>query len=77
MVENELARVTHYEIYLQDLSHPYLEIELLGISYTLQEAQTCVKLFREALSTANHRKVEGRNWDRCTVLFRPVLKKTK
>jgi hypothetical protein len=74
METQELSQVMHYEIYLQDLTHPYLEIELLGIAYTLQEAQTSVKLFKEALLTANSRKVEGRNWDRCTVLFRPVLK---
>lgn len=71
----QLSQVTHYEIYLQDLTHPYIELELLGVAYTLQQAQTCVMLLREALLTAPQRNVDShRNLSKCTVMFRPVLK---
>ena len=74
-MNNDLSKVMYYEIYLQDLTHPYLELELLGIAYSLQQAQTCVTLLREALLTSNTRNVDSkRNLSKCTVLFRPVWK---
>lgn len=67
-----------YEIYLQDLSKPYMELEKLGYAKTISEAQNCVKLLREALLTANARKVScGRNLSNCTIVFRAVLKEVK
>lgn len=74
-MENKVSQVSYYEIYLQDLSHPYIELELLGVANNLQQAQTCVMLLREALLTAPRRNVDShRNLSKCTVMFRPVLK---
>ena len=64
-----------YEIYLQDLSKPYIKLEKLGYAKTITEAQNCVRLLREALFTADERKMSvGRNLSNCTILFRAVLK---
>lgn len=73
--ENTLAIPLGYEIYLQDLSKPYMELEKLGYANTLTEAQNCVRLLREALLTANARKVSlGRNLSNCTIIFKAILK---
>lgn len=73
--ENAPIILLGYEIYLQDLSKPYMELEKIGYAKTISEAQSCVRLLREALLTANERKVSaGRNLSNCTILFRAVLK---
>lgn len=73
--ENTPAIPLGYEIYLQDLSKPYMELEKLGYANTISEAQNCVRLLREALLTANERKVSvGRNLSNCTIVFKAILK---
>ena len=73
---NEITQVLYYEIMLQDLSCPYIELIPLGTARTQSEAITCCKLFKEALLTAEARKVsDNRNLQNCTVVFRPVIKK--
>lgn len=71
---NNVAIPIRYDIYLQDLSHDYQDLTLLGHSNTIKEARICCKLFKEALLTANSRGVDGINFANCTIIFRPVLK---
>ena len=73
---NENAQVAiplYYEIYLQDLKHEYIDLTLLGIANTIEEARNCCKLFREAIETSHARDLPDLR-SRCTVFFRPVLK---
>jgi hypothetical protein len=52
-----------------------MELEKLGYANTISEAQNCVRLLREALLTANERKVSvGRNLSNCTIVFKAILK---
>ena len=66
----------YYEIYLQDLTHDYIDLTLLGVARTREEAANCCRLFKEAISTANTRGVSDKSYrSNCTVMFRPVIKK--
>lgn len=74
MEENkQLAVPLYYEIYQQDLIHEYIDLTLLGVARTLQEARTCCQLFREAIETSHARGLPDLR-SRCTVFFRPVMK---
>ena len=78
MKENNVAIPLKYEIYLQDLSHDYQDLTLLGHARTIEEARTCCRLFKEALLTGNARDVDvKRNLSNCTIIFRPILKELK
>lgn len=75
MAENDqIAIPLYYEIYLQDLSHDYVDLTFIGIARTPQEASNQCKLLREAISSARARGLTDRNYDACTALFRPRLK---
>ena len=73
MDTTQVAIPLHYEIYLQDLKHDYIDLQLIGIARTIEEARTCCKLFREAIETSHARDV-GDLRSRCTVFFKPILK---
>ena len=74
-MKNKVAIPIRYEIYLQDLSKDYQDLTLLGHADTIEQAKTCCKLLKESLRTAKGRELElGRNFDNCTVIFRPILK---
>lgn len=73
MNNSKLAIPLYYEIYLQDLAHDYIDLKLLGIARTIEEARTCCNLFREAIGTSHSRGLENLS-SRCTVFFKPVLK---
>lgn len=73
MSNTKIAVPLYYEIYLQDLVHEYIDLKLLGIARTVEEARTCCNLFREAINTSQARGI-GELRSRCTVFFRPVLK---
>lgn len=72
-LNKELAIPLYYEIYKQDLTKPYIALELLGVVNTIEEARTCCKLFQEAIQTANSRGLDDER-GKTTVIFRPVLK---
>ena len=75
MSENtQLAVPLYYEIYMQDLTHDYIDLTLLGIAKTHEEAKICCKLFKEALETASVRGLEDKEHRLRSVFFRPVLK---
>ena len=70
----QIAIPLYYEIYQQDLAHDYIDLELLGIARTIDEARACCNLLREAIETSQARGLNNLR-NRCTVFFRPVLKK--
>lgn len=72
---NEPSQVLYYEIMLQDLSCPYIELIPLGVAKTQSEAMSLCKMFREALTTSQGRGVNDRNYSSCTVVFKPVIKR--
>lgn len=76
MTENEqIAIPLFYEIYMQDLSHDWIDLTFLGIARTREEASNACQLFREAIETANSRGVNDKAYrTNCTVFFRPVIK---
>ena len=75
--EKAVAIPTRYAIFLQDLSKDYQDLTFLGHADTIAQARTCCKLLKESLLTAKGRELElGRNFDNCTIIFRPVLKET-
>lgn len=45
---NTPAIPTRYEIYLQDLSKPYIDLTPVGYVHTIEEARTMCKALREA-----------------------------
>lgn len=74
MDENKkLAIPLCYEIYKQDLLHDYIDLELLGVVRTIEEARNCCKLFREAIETSQARGLPDFR-SRFTVFFSPVVK---
>ena len=73
MHNTDITIPLYYEIYLQDLIHDYIDLQLLGTIRTIEEARTCCKLFREAIETSNERNLPDLS-SRCTVFFKPVLK---
>ena len=75
MTENaQMAIPLYYEIYQQDLKSDYIDLQLLGIARTIEEARTCCLLFREAIETSQARGLPDLR-SRCTVFFKPVLKR--
>ena len=74
--KEELAIPLYYEIYKQDLKSEFIDLELLGIARTIEEARCCCNLFRQAIETAHARDLPDLR-SRCTVFFRPVLKEVK
>ena len=73
--KSQVAIPIRYEIYLQDLSKDYQDLTLLGHADTIEQARTCCRLLKESLLTAKSRGLtDGRNYDNCTVFFRPILK---
>ncbi len=74
MTDNtQVAIPQYYEVYKQDLANEYIDLELLGIARTIEEARMCCKLFREAIETSHARGMPDYR-SRFTVFFRPVLK---
>lgn len=72
---NQIAIPLYYEIYLQDLTHDWVDLSFLGIARTREEASCACQLFREAIETANSRGMNDKAYHtNCTVFFRPVLK---
>ena len=74
MNNSQIAIPLYYEIYQQDLIHDFIDLKLLGTARTIEEARTCCNLFREAIETSQARGLDNLR-NRCTVFFRPVLKK--
>lgn len=75
-MKSNVAIPLKYEIYLQDLSHDYQDLTLLGHAKTIEEARNCCRLFKDALFTHQARGVDiGKNLNNCTIIFRPILKK--
>lgn len=53
MEEKELLVPEQYEIFMQDLSKPHIELTLLGTVRNIDEARAMTKMFREAFAKTN------------------------
>jgi len=52
-MKNEILKPTCYEIYSQDLSKKYLELQFLGYVRDIESAKTMCKCFREIFTQNN------------------------
>ena len=70
---NDLVIPSYYEIYKQDLTKPYLSLELAGRVNTIEEARSCCRMLQEALMTSESRGL-GDLRGRYTFIFNAVIK---
>ena len=64
---NELAVPIAYEIYLQSLNNPDIDLIRLGIVETQQEAINCCKMFKKVLAKRH-------DISSSTIINRPIFK---